>query len=280
MRRRSILLFLILIISLSDGYSQLLQAPPRNEDYPSGSQFAKSILGLDLEVREDTILSHIARGNIPGFLHKMVPVTIADTIYGYPYLLTYYVLADYLSVGSDTNFIRIPMTPQLAQKIASLFNCTLPTTKMVDDIYRIAPAKLSPRPISPSDSMTSVPVFLTHNRMINRQMDSLLQMFPKGTLMAGHKKDIVLTNQLLRKEGRSRVAIYGWHRPDRTPVQPLYIGHFDRWVDYSHGVRLVSNRVVLNGLSKQMIEIFQDPVLSNLVSHEGVVKLVNYPPGP
>ncbi len=40
-----------------------------------------------------------------------------------------------------------------------------------------------------------------------------------GKLIAGHKKDVVITNRLLTMP--KRVAIYGWHRPNGSPIQPL-----------------------------------------------------------
>jgi len=47
----------------------------------------------------------------------------------------YYVLPDYLAVGSDQNYFLCPMTPILAQRIADYAECTLPTRKMVNEIY-------------------------------------------------------------------------------------------------------------------------------------------------
>lgn len=264
-------------LTISPGFSQVLTALPRPDSSLSGSRFAEMITGLSPEEREDSIFNQAALGNIPGFLRKMVPVTVGDTIYGDAYLLTFYVLPDYFSIGSDCDFFRIPMTPHLAQEIANLFNCSLPTTKMVDDIYRVAPVKLRPQPIPPGDSMITVPVFRSHNRMICQQIDSLPRTDPAGSLTAGHKKDVVITSRLITSDGTDRVAIYGWHRPDHTPIQPLYTGHLSTWVDYSHGIRLVSNRVILNGEPEKLVNILQDPLLSSLVSYEGVIRLLQYP---
>lgn len=265
------------LIAFSDGVCQVLPALPRPDSSLSGSRFAETITGFGLDEREESIFNQVASGNIPGFLRKMVPVTIEDTIYGNAFLLTYYVIPDYLSIGSDSDFIRIPMTPLLAQEIANLFNCSLPTSKMVDDIYRVAPVKLNPDSIPPDKFMTTVPVFMDHHHMISRQLDSIRLIHPAGTLTAGHKKDVVITNRLISDKGTQRVAIYGWHHPDHTPVQPLYTGHLATWVDYSHGIRLVSNRVILNGESKKLAEILQDPLLSILVSNEGPIRLLKYP---
>jgi len=42
------------------------------------------------------------------------------------------------------------------------------------------------------------------------------------------------------------VAIYGWHKLDGKPIQPLYTGHVDWYVDYSHGIRLVSRTIYID----------------------------------
>ena len=70
----------------------------------------------------------------------------------------------------------------------------------------------------------------------------------KGRLVSGIKKDIVITRRLA--EHRRRVAIYGWHRAPGDPIQPLYVGHADTYVDYSHGVRLVRRSATIGGESK------------------------------
>ncbi len=98
------------------------------------------------------------------------------------------------------------------------------------------------------------------------QRAATMAAFPLGTLVAGHQKDIVLTPRLAEDSGK--VAIYGWHRQDGTSIQPLYTGHAETWVDYSHGVRLVSEAVFLNGRPSTIREILQDPELAPLLSDE------------
>ncbi len=73
-----------------------------------------------------------------------------------------------------------------------------------------------------------------HQQRIDEQRFGL----PLGELISGHKKDLVLSNRL--RQLPDRVAIYGWHRAPGDPIQPLSTVHGARYVDYSHGVRLVS----------------------------------------
>jgi hypothetical protein len=43
------------------------------------------------------------------------------------------------------------------------------------------------------------------------------------------------------------VAIYGWHRSNGDPIQPLSTVHGEYYADYSHGIRLVSRTAYVNG---------------------------------
>src|SRR5262249_33446374 len=96
-----------------------------------------------------------------------------------------------------------------------------------------------------------------------------------GTLVAGIKKDIVVTNQL---DGhQDRVGIYGWHQEDGAPIQPISILHGKEYADYSHGLRLVHGKMRVEGEEVDLASVMRDPWLCALVSDEGPMKLVAYP---
>ena len=90
-----------------------------------------------------------------------------------------------------------------------------------------------------------------------------------GDLVSGDKKDIVLTNMLASKPGQ--IAIYGWHRLTGAPIQPLSTVHGACYEDYSHGVRLVSQTVVVDGQNRLVREILKHPLMANLLSDEGAI---------
>jgi hypothetical protein len=182
----------------------------------------------------------------------------------------YEVMPDYLAIGNDTDFVRMPMTPQSATQIATAFGCTLPTRKMVNDIYAAAEVKLEPKP--QTKDRETVETFVRFNDIIEQQRAGAGK--PLGQLVAGHKKDVVLTNRL--KEKPNKVAIYGWHKPDGQPIQPLYVGHADYYVDYSHGIRLVKQTMTVDGKPKQIADVLRDAELSKLVSDEGAID-ASYP---
>jgi hypothetical protein len=73
-------------------------------------------------------------------------------------------------------------------------------------------------------------------------------------------------------------VIYGWHRPDGNPIQPVYSGHIWWYVDYSHGIRLMNAQVLLDGRPVLLADILKDPVLFRVVTNEEKpVEMTFYP---
>jgi hypothetical protein len=243
-----------------------IDLPPRPLGAPGGTEFARSISALPLKEREERIVAALTQGNVPTFLRSFVPVTVAAG----PLSATFEVAPDYLAVGSDDDYFLAPLTPSSAQAVADRLGCTLPTPRMVDEIYASAKVKLTPSPIPPSPEMTTVPVFLRHNAVVLAQRKE----FPPGMLVAGHKKDVVISNRVFLTRGK--VAIYGWHTAPGKPIQPLYTGHGDSWVDYSHGVRLVRRQMTVNGQTRTIDEVLADRALAPLLSDEGVMARSRY----
>jgi hypothetical protein len=255
--------------------AQTLNLPPRATNAPIGTEFAKTIARLERPEREKKIYGEIASGNVPDFLRKLIPVTTQTVQDGRTNTATYFVTPDYVAVGSDEDYLLMPLSPMLAQRLADLLHCSLPTRKMVDDIYSTANLKLTPSPILPSSAMTSVEVFSQHNATVRAQRAEQLKTHPLGTLVAGHKKDVVITARLAGAPGK--VAIYGWHRTNSVAIQPLYLGHTAAWVDYSQCSRLVQLSLTVNGAGTTIPEILADPKLAPLLSDEGTLAERSYP---
>jgi hypothetical protein len=257
-------------------WAQTLALPPRPANAPTGSEFARRIAPLDLTAREQEISAQIMSGNVPNFLRKLCPVTVAsigpsaanDTA-------TFYAMPDYLAVGPDDDYFLIPISPNTGQHIADALNCSLPTPKMVDDFYAAAEVKLAPSPISPSSAMTTVPVFSNHNATVRVQRVEQLKAHPLGALVAGHQKDVVISAKLASAPGN--VAIYGWHQTNGVPIQPLYLKHAATWVDFSQCTRLVQQKMIVNGAARNVAEVLADPALAVLLSSEGPIPNPRYP---
>jgi hypothetical protein len=254
--------YLFLLILFSACRSQwTVSIPGRPVEAAGGEAFYKKIIPLSREERETVALQEILSGNVPGFLKKFSSIKISMTdSAGYTIRAEYFVSPDYLSVGSDADFARIPLTPMTAQQIADSFQCFLPTRKMVNDIYRQATVK--PEPVPLLDHRDSALMFWHHHLIIEGQRRGR-----KG-LIAGIKKDVVISGKIARDTRPDRVAIYGWHKPDGLPIQPLYTGHVNWYVDYSHGIRLAYRKIKVNGKWMDYKEVLQHPVYKSLLCDE------------
>jgi hypothetical protein len=243
--------------------------PARPADAPGGAAFIKSIAGLSRNAREEAIAAEIGRGNIPDFLRSFQAITVkAKDTAGKEHTATYEVMPDYLAVGSNADFVRVPMSPLTAQRIADAFGCTLPTRKIADDVYKQAAVKLAPIPLT--EGREAVETFMKHNDLIEKQRAGK----ELGQLVAGIKKDVVVTNRLGEKP--NRVAIYGWHKLDGTPIQPLTIVHVNWYVDYSHGVRLMKRAVMVDSKPRDVRAVSHSAESNGLLSDEGAIQFPSY----
>jgi hypothetical protein len=241
--------------------------PPRPDVALTGSEFLRLTTTMASAAREAAILTEIRTGNVPSHIRKLTPVQV-----GYQdHQATVYVIPDYLAVGSDDDYVIIPMAPRTAMNIAREFGFTLPTKKLVDDIYNSSTLRLSPEPLRPGPRMRSNEYYQEHDRRIKSQRSRHKS---SSVLIAGHKKDVVLTPRLLLLP--QRVAIYGWHRQNGRPIQPLSLVHGVEYVDYSHGVRLISRRATVDGREVDLSQVLSDAELNPLFSDEGRVSIQSY----
>lgn len=220
--------------------------------------------------RDSLALQQAMAGNVPSFLKKFTPVPVAftDSTTGKKIKAVYYVSPDYLSIGNDADWARINITPMAAQQIADKVDCFLPTRKMVDDIYKAATVRLEPVPMYAFRDST--PTMWHHHLIIEGQRKGR-----KG-LIAGIQKDVVISGKINADNKPDRVAIYGWHQLDGKPIQPLYTGHVNWWVDYSQGIRLVYRKIKVNGKWMDYTDVLKDPLLQKLLCDENRCDFYRY----
>ncbi len=245
-----------------------LNIPPRPADAMTGSEFMQSVSNLSFEQREEKIYDEISQGNIPDFLRtlKRVKSDFRDAA-GTTHSIEYEVMPDYLAIGSNNDYCRIPMGPITAQKLADLFGASMPTGKLVDNIYLNADIKLSPQPIAPIGNQNElVSTFVRHNSTIEGQLDSINARL--GQLIAGTKKDVIISNKITDPSRTHHVVIYGWHWLNGNPIQPVYNGHINTYVDYSHGIRLINSEVMLDGSTVKIRDILTDENQYKILSNE------------
>jgi hypothetical protein len=245
--------------------------PPGTSSNITGAAFYKTAAGFNWQRRDSFALKEILSGNVPGFLKNFIPVNVLITDSSNRKIIeaTYYVSPDYLSIGTNDDWARVDLTPMAAQKIADSFDCFLPTRKMVDDIYKAAVIKLEPVPMHAFRDST--PTMYQHHLIIEGQRKG------RSGLIAGIKKDVVISGKISRDVKPNRVAIYGWHKSDGRPIQPLYTGHVNWYTDYSHGIRLIYRKIKVEGEWMDYREVLAHPRYKKLLCDEESCDFYQYP---
>ncbi len=226
--------------------------PTRADGALTGTGFAEQARDLAGPQRDALVSNELLAGNVPSFLRRLEAVTVRDAVN----VITVCVLPDYLALGTDRDFVFVPLGLDAALEVAERFGFMLPTRKIVNAIYAASTVKLDPQRTA---------YLFRHNEMVRAQRAARGAQL--GALTAGNKKDLVLTPRLWQNPGR--VAIYGWHRAAGAPIQPLSTVHGASYADYSHGIRLVSGLVYVNGVQRALADVLADPRLAGLLSDEG-----------
>lgn len=273
MRRKTFLLAVLLSLMMSpivqakesEFEQKLVEGiPKRPANAMTGSQFIRYTTGMSAAQRERAIQKEFLRGNVPDYMRRLKPVTVQQNVRGRSVKGTIWVMPDYAAIGSNEDHVRIPMNLYTATKVADALGFTLPTRKMVNAIHQQA-VRLDPRPLHPGRKMTSNDYYLNHNKRIEEQIKTK----PRGALLAGHKKDIVISNRLLSKPWA--IAIYGWHKLNGNPIQPLSTVHSADYADYSHGVRFVAKNMKMNGELRAVYDVLEDRSSWQMLSDEGAL---------
>ncbi|MEP6834963.1 MAG: hypothetical protein ABJB74_16370 [Gemmatimonas sp.] len=246
------------------------EIPVRAKTALTGSAFIASVARMSAADRELAIKRQLLTGNLPSFLRTLRKVDVAakgaDSA---THTVSYEVMPDYLAIGSDDDFVRMPMTPYTAQAFCDAFGFVIPTRKMVNDIWKAATTHLDPHPLT--EERESPLTFLAFDRIIKEQLKDVAS----TAFVAGNKKDVVVSNLIAAHP--DRVVIYGWHHLNGEPIQPMYAGHVNWYVDYSHGIRLVHRMMRVDGVPRAFEKIVADSVSQALLSDEGVIKVPRYP---
>lgn len=128
-----------------------------------------------------------------------------------------------------------PVSAGAALDIVRSLGCELPTPRLVDAIWRAADLKIDATLMVRRHDGTPATMdsAATHAEQATR-LERLVGDRSLGRdfrLIAGAFKDFVVSD--------GKVGLYGWHRADGTPIQPVFCGHSLSWRDYSQGLRPV-----------------------------------------
>lgn len=232
----------------------------------TGRSFAMSANWLpDDAARQALAADELIAGNHPShqFDWRYLSWTAADAS-GAVHEVELKVAPDYLAVGDDQDFLYAPLGLPQALRVAKALDFALPTPLVVDKIYEAADHQFTPSPLPPTADMRTPQYWLRAQKRIVGLMDQ-----SRTALLAGHKKDVVLTPRL--RYAPSQLAIYGWHKAVGEPIQPICLVHGKHYFDYSHGIRAVAPTVRIDGVEHRYVDVLADPILALLLSDEGPI---------
>jgi len=236
----------------TDGIKMNLPARPRSAE--SGSQIVARLQNENGTSRDQKVIEQVLAGNIPDSFRALEEVTIS-TPRGQ---LTLCVSSDYLSVGSNQDSVRFPLGMSAISSLFQRTNMVLPTKAIVDAAYVQADIKLTPSPKTPNNQMETTRYIAEHDATIDSQLGS------RQGFIAGHKKDVVLSDRLLSRPGK--IAIYGWHRSAGDPIQPVSTVHHSNYADYSQGVRWVSDKARLGDEIVSLADLVADSTVGPAIT--------------
>lgn len=260
---------------------QTIFLPQPTGERMTGLEIGQELLrSSDRFQRELTIEKLIDEGQIPQFMSNVAkiesPVPENDRA------ISFFVLPEVLCLGTDDDFVRVPLFPTTAQRIADKLGFILPTTKMSDLVWKNADVRVEPQPWGPpyDESMMSSYRIVEHNRRCNISVKKARPDSVPGMLISGHKKDVVVCHEM--KQDHEHVWIYGWHRLDGKPIQGLYGQHEKRYCDYSHSIRFVLRSGILRNSDGSestidLIDVLSDPKLFKSICRPSPLTSWRYP---
>jgi hypothetical protein len=200
---------------------------------------------------------------------------------------TFRVFADALKIQG----VRITMSAYLEQTVADMLGASLLTTKLADLIYAQRVLTLSPHTQTPDATMVSTAVMEKQSAWIDAQL-SAAGFSGTGIVSTVGKHWCISQAWKTNPSTAGKALNYGFHfigsfqgqtwapsvsLPGVRVVQNLGWAHADQEVDYSQNCVLVARTCFVDGVSRDIHDIFQDPVLSSLVSAEGPLTVLRQP---
>ena len=260
--------------------------PPRDKSAIGGRAFMEKIKGegapSDWVKRENAIVAELSAGNMPDNLLKWIKIDLTYTGKSGTLTGTVEVLPDYLAIGSNDDYVHVPLDPVSAQRIADRFDAILPTARICHAIYlrRRRTASMRSSALLPGRQRSQ-------GREERRAQTSsaAISSTPRRfrPLVRGHftrrtrgrpKKDVVIAKRLHSEP--ERIAFHGFYDSAEFPHEPCYEnptkaaarvqqGSADTCAQpavlrLQPGRPLVHPSMTINGKQKMVADVLADPV--------------------
>ena len=192
------------------------------------------------------------------------------------------VMADALKMDG----VRINVSATLEQQIADRLGASLQTPKLCDLRFMQRNTTLLPMPR---------PIALDTKSMIDQSLKLDAAIAKQGGargIIATVGKDWVISNQLAKYPNGNKAENFGWHfvgdsfggqKWESAVTPPLRVIQGQGWahdpshVDYSQVCVLVKRECTVDGVTRDIRDVMQDPELSWLVSHDGRMSITRQP---
>jgi hypothetical protein len=257
-----------------------------------GSEFLKLVWDMSDPKRDALALSTMLAGNTPEFMEHLQTCRTSAVIDGGDYELTYLTPPDYLSIGTNEDFVRWPLIqPSLqsfcdARMLVSASDPTdrtskfyIPSKKIVKNTWQSTSFKIDPQALSrPCEKTEKNPLGICHpglaTSVIAKENERVNEALAKAGVIFGanysaftRTKKAYITRPNL--DGKN-MAFGGWFWPNGSQIQPWdWSFHEAGYEDYSHGCDLVYWQVSVNGVPFSFDEVCLHPKLHVLVSDDG-----------
>lgn len=245
----------------------------------NGHVLASQLPPKATEAREQAILALAESGQIP------TPTLVAVTFTKGGHTVTIFPATDALMLGTEEP-VRLAARHGTAQRLADFFGMVLPTSLMSDMAW-LAATKVPPQTGLQGAAAGDTATFVLNSGRVDAAIAKAGGTVATSGLVRPTGKDWVNTERLLLPDGtvaRSKdnpsapaVANFGWHQkgaqslsPGGQPViQSVGLVHnFPDFVDYSQVVTLYGPTVVIDGDTRNVVDVLSDPTTAFLLSDE------------
>jgi hypothetical protein len=235
--------------------------PRLSEKALTGSEFMKEYEKLEsAQDRYMFVLQQLAIGNVPEHFKKFETIRVTGRN---GTVVEMQVARHGLRIGTDSDYVELPLDGPTAMAAAEMYGCTLATPWISDQIHEQAKASggvvkffTAPEiaeameikdwdPNHPDGKMMKSAAF-------TKKRNELLKKWRKEhgisdeQLTSGYFKDITHPIPGVTRQGR--LEIYGGYRDDGSKIQKLSGGfHVSHYHDYSHLPRFVRPTIKVNG---------------------------------
>lgn len=253
----------------TEGHSEGINPniPPRSPDAMSGKEFqaAYEKVQNNPKERQKLILEQLAKGNVPANYRFFEPITIKQG----DQTITIHAAKRGITIGDGDDTFEIPLDGPTSRAVADMYNCTMPTSWLSDQIYQHAKERGHVVPLCTQDE------FAHHDGTRMQRMDWMRKQqeygkyredfskMPPDALVAGYFKDVVHPVPGVPAKYPDGVEIYGGYDRAGRRIQPLSGRHHNEsYVDYSHRTRLISRTAYINGKKVDLGELMKDPKIA------------------